>query len=276
MTVSNEFCCQQESQQVHIHTAESHRLVVDIYGPNHVDTVILIHGLGADATVWNEFGFTSLLVEHGFRVISFDLRGHGRSVGLPTGQNSAIHSCMSDLRRIIEHLEIKSCHLVGHSLGGVLALLAPALCPATDYVGLTVLSAHCYRQDLQKYRDWLSNDLSSWVSWVAEELGVEESHATRLLGRHQIDALKDYVAEDQSDFSGLVGLSLMPTFLIAGAQDQGIEKIQRLSQQFKHPINVLKGVGHVGILGQLDAFKSDLLWHLQGTFGLFSDRHPEV
>lgn len=276
MTASDDFYGEKDCQQVSIPTADSHQLIVNIYGSDHLDTVVLLHGLGADSTIWNQFGLTSLLVEHSFRVISFDLRGHGRSASLPAGQHSVIHSCLADLALILTRLEVRSCHLVGHSLGGVLALLAPSFCPVTDYVGITALSAHCYRQDLQKYRDWLGNDLSSWISWVAEELGVDEATVAELIGRHRISTLEAYVINDQTNFSSLRDFSTPPTFVMAGSTDPEIDNIQQFSDQFKCPINILKGVGHVGVLGQLDSFKSDLLWHLQGTFGLFSDRLTEV
>ena len=45
--------------------------------------VVLIHGYGADLRLWD--AQVSPLKEAGFRVIRYDVRGHGRSMIAPDG-----------------------------------------------------------------------------------------------------------------------------------------------------------------------------------------------
>ena len=64
------------------------------------------------------------LVKHlvdGFRVIRFDLRRHGLT-GPAFDNQYGIESYVSDLSMVIEHLGIDSCDLVGHSMGGRIAV----------------------------------------------------------------------------------------------------------------------------------------------------------
>lgn len=55
-------------------------------------------------------------VEHGFRCIAFDRRGHGRSDEPSDGYD--IDTLANDIGSIIDRLELRDVTLVGHSLGG--------------------------------------------------------------------------------------------------------------------------------------------------------------
>ena len=77
--------------------------------------VILIHGLDG-----NLAGFYSLkkeLKKH-YRVIVYDVRGHGKSTH-PTSYNLNDH--IKDLIMLMQQLGIKSAHLLGHDMGGIIA-----------------------------------------------------------------------------------------------------------------------------------------------------------
>ena len=56
------------------------------------------------------------LAEHGYRVIVFDRRGHGRSSQPWAGHN--IDQYAQDMHQLIEHLGLTEFALVGHSTGG--------------------------------------------------------------------------------------------------------------------------------------------------------------
>ncbi|WP_313738274.1 alpha/beta hydrolase [Acinetobacter sp.] len=56
------------------------------------------------------------LAEHGYRVIAFDRRGHGRSSQPWTGHT--IDQYAQDMHQLIEHLGLTEFALVGHSTGG--------------------------------------------------------------------------------------------------------------------------------------------------------------
>jgi len=82
--------------------------------------VVLVHGHGADLRLWELQ--VPALVEAGYRVIRYDVRGHGRSTVAPTGytwQNYAL-----DLRDLLAHptIAVPRAHVVGLSMGGGIAL----------------------------------------------------------------------------------------------------------------------------------------------------------
>jgi len=56
------------------------------------------------------------LVQHGFRVVAHDRRGHGRSSQASSGND--MNGYADDLAAVIEALDLKDAVLVGHSTGG--------------------------------------------------------------------------------------------------------------------------------------------------------------
>ncbi|HEX4611646.1 MAG TPA: alpha/beta hydrolase, partial [Urbifossiella sp.] len=72
-------------------------------------------------------GLTDALAAGGYRVTSFDLRGHGQSDRPPTGYTSA--DMAADFAGLHAALGLSPAVLLGHSFGGVTAVHAAALYP---------------------------------------------------------------------------------------------------------------------------------------------------
>lgn len=85
------------------------------------EPVVLLHGFAVNADLnWRLPGLTAALSDE-FRVIAMDLRGHG----LSDKPHEAEHYGMAmanDVVALLDHLEIERVHLVGYSLGGLIAL----------------------------------------------------------------------------------------------------------------------------------------------------------
>ncbi len=75
--------------------------------------VMLVHGMGGDSGTWDRFA--RALTAHGRRVITVDLRGHGKSAHTSTYE---FDSFGADLLALVDHLGLNEVDLVGHSLGG--------------------------------------------------------------------------------------------------------------------------------------------------------------
>jgi pimeloyl-ACP methyl ester carboxylesterase len=80
--------------------------------------IILLHGLAANHAFW--FATAAMALRRNHRVTLYDLRGHGRSAMPPTGYGS--DQMARDLLGLLDHLNIPSAVLIGHSFGGHVAL----------------------------------------------------------------------------------------------------------------------------------------------------------
>jgi pimeloyl-ACP methyl ester carboxylesterase len=82
------------------------------------DPVLLIHGLGGDHRGW-EFQEKDLAAR--FQIIMPDLRGHGQTTVEELGMMIPPDLVADDLNALLEHLGFEKLHVVGHSLGGMVA-----------------------------------------------------------------------------------------------------------------------------------------------------------
>jgi pimeloyl-ACP methyl ester carboxylesterase len=86
----------------------------DLTGPPGATVVALIHGLGLCRDVFA--GMRPALA--GYRVLSYDLYGHGDSAPPPDTASLTIYS--NQLAGLIDHLGIDAAHIVGFSIGGMI------------------------------------------------------------------------------------------------------------------------------------------------------------
>jgi pimeloyl-ACP methyl ester carboxylesterase len=97
--------------------------------------VLLIHGWLCDSHDWS-FQIPVLL-DHGFRVIAMDLRGHGRS-SAPTDVSYSMFALAEDAHALLQHAGAGPAVVLSHSLGGVVASIL-AVEHAADVAALVVV-----------------------------------------------------------------------------------------------------------------------------------------
>jgi 3-oxoadipate enol-lactonase len=167
------------------------------------------------------------------RVIVPDLRGHGRSRGLPPPYHAA--QLASDLARLLDHLGINSTAVLGYSQGGAIAqqlvLDHPRQCDR-------LVLACTYAFNMATPREWLEGHLAPLLIRVIglrrmANLAVSQSmlHLDKeradWLARLMMDqdltlmltAWKETMAFDSRKRLGEIRC---PTLVIAGSKDQGV------------------------------------------------------
>ncbi|MFE2677931.1 alpha/beta fold hydrolase [Streptomyces hygroscopicus] len=114
------------------------------HGPEGGDTILLIMGMGGQLTQW-PLGLIELLAAKGFRVIRYDARDVGLSekmdaAGLPDMEAVATAVAQGDPAPVAYHLDdmaadavglldalnVRKAHIVGASMGGMVAQLVAA------------------------------------------------------------------------------------------------------------------------------------------------------
>jgi pimeloyl-ACP methyl ester carboxylesterase len=106
-------------------TANGLRLHYLDWGPPHAPPVVLLHGLRGSARTWEPL-VTAL--DPRYRRLALDLRGRGESDWDPA-QNYTVGAYVADLEQLVEQLDLRSCILVGHSMGGATGLVYAARHP---------------------------------------------------------------------------------------------------------------------------------------------------
>lgn len=93
--------------------------------PEAGEPVLLLHGLTGRALIWQDVA--NALQKHGFRILAPDGRGHGLSDKPPGPYDEA--TLVGDALEVLDRAGVEKAHLVGHSLGGRVALCLAARHP---------------------------------------------------------------------------------------------------------------------------------------------------
>ncbi len=75
-----------------------------------------VHQLGGDLSIWDQLAGH---FRHRYRVLRYDVRGHGQSAS--AHQPFGFTELAADLKGLLDALDIEATHLVGMSMGGMIA-----------------------------------------------------------------------------------------------------------------------------------------------------------
>jgi pimeloyl-ACP methyl ester carboxylesterase len=104
---------------------EANNLTFHYWQSGQGPDIVLVHGLGGNLAGWHLSVVPELQRE--YRVLTYDLRGHGRSDAPPVGYTTG--DMVQDLRGILDGLGIQKMTLVGHSWGADIVLHFALLYP---------------------------------------------------------------------------------------------------------------------------------------------------
>ena len=197
------------------------------------ETVVLVNGLADELETW-AYQVPALL-ERGFRVLSFDNRGIGKS-SKPAGPYSS-ELMASDAKALVDELGIHDFHLMGVSMGGMIAQ-AYALAYPSDVKTLTLACTYaapgpfCSRM-FSMWADTASvmgvpqvmRDVTLWAFTLdffrerGDELAEFET-AMRYMDQPVHAYLAQLAVIQEHDTSAdLAALSSIPTLVLAGEED---------------------------------------------------------
>lgn len=122
-------------------TPQGATIAYDVLGDDGSPPLVLIQGFSAQLVGWPP-GFCALLAAEGYHVIRFDNRDVGLSQKYPGG-GYGVADMAADVAALLDGLGIGSAHIVGQSLGGIIALHLALDHPGrVRSLGLVYTSAH--------------------------------------------------------------------------------------------------------------------------------------
>ena len=219
--------------------------------------VVLLHGGGANLHWWDEI---APRLARGFRVVALDFRGHGDS-DYPAQRRPG--AFQRDLDALLEELAVPEVALVGHSMGGHLALDHAARHPSVW--GLVAVEVSFGSPPRERRRTRLALQLRRVYASRDEALqrfrllphtpGVSETRR-RQLAEHSVRALPDggFAYKFDPGWFGLppaprtrLGDVACPTLVIRGADSpllsqQAAERV--VDELPRGELLVLEGGGH--------------------------------
>ena len=177
--------------------------------------VILLNGHTRDSSDFR--ALTRKLVEKSFTVINIDHRGCGRT---ESSNNFSLQDMADDVKHLIYELEIKKTHLVGVSMGGIVAQKLASE-PPYVYDRLCLISTTSSHKDLKQTPVFRSSNL--------EEIQNNLSHY-----------FSRQFAEKNPLFIKIMSQQIIKKILKENFLEKAAQQKKALEELVKHPIKLEK------------------------------------
>ena len=192
--------------------------------------VLLLHGFGGDLDNWM-FNLDSLAEKH--RLLALDLPGHGQSV--KTNVDPSLSGMATFVRKFLDGLSVSSVHVVGHSMGGAIAMQLASDSPETvKSLGLICSAGLGPDINSDYLRGFVEAQSQQELKLVLEQLFADESLVNLqlvndLLNYKRIDGVEATLnalsetlisAGEQTFLTDNIVASGIPVLVIWGKQDR--------------------------------------------------------
>jgi pimeloyl-ACP methyl ester carboxylesterase len=230
--------------------------------------LVLIHGFGEDSTIWQN---QAAHLAENYRLIMPDVPGSGLSAALEG--NPSIEDFAEAIKAVLQKEDIITCTMLGHSMGGYIALVYAEKYPASlNGLGLIHSTAFADSDEKKLARaksiDFiLANGAYSFLKTSIPGLfssTFASSHPSVInalvekAANFSADAIIGYYRAmiNRPDRSALLRSFEKPVLIIAGIYDNAVPFEQSL-KQFHLPaqahIHILRNSAHMGMLEEIPA-----------------------
>lgn len=244
---------------------------VHLYYESHGEgaPVLLSHGYGASSAMWA--GQIAALAER-FRVIIWDMRGHGRS---ESPEDPALYSqavSVSDMAAILDACGVSQAVLGGHSLGGYLSLDFCRTRPERVRALMLFGTGPGYRSD-EARAEW--NRFAEKQARALEEKGFDAlGGAETKLGRHSalgglVRAARGILPQADARVMDALPAIPVPTLIVVGAKDRPyLGAADYMAEKIPDARKVvIAEAGHAANLHQPERFNAAMRDFLDGLAG---------
>ena len=229
-------------------------LHLERFGPSEGTPIVLLHGFGSDHSSWHDIWRA---LENARPVVTLDLPGHGRS---PTGQTD-FADLVEAVLAALQEAGIHRCHLVGHSLGGAVALgVADTQRPLVRSLGLIAPAGFGPEIDAAFLSGFVAatqpGSMAPWLRRLfADPALVTDGFVRATLQAQATPGRRDHQRELQSrlfpdgtqalQLAGSLQQLTIPTKVIWGAADQIIPARHARGLPAHVAIHIAPGIGHM-------------------------------
>ncbi|WP_398293189.1 alpha/beta fold hydrolase [Sporosarcina aquimarina] len=140
-------------------------------------TILLAHGFGCDQSMWH---YIVPELAKQYRIVLFDYVGAGNSeiLAYESEKYSTAHGYKQDILDIIDELELKDIHFVGHSVSSMIGMLAAIERPESFNKFVMVGPSPCYinepgyvggfeKSDISELLTMMEMNFTGWASYLA-------------------------------------------------------------------------------------------------------------
>ena len=252
-------------------TINNCKIAYTLEGDNRLPAVVLSHALATRAEIW---GYQLPLLTKRFRVLRYDIRGHGKSEAAADSYSFGLLA--SDVAALLEYLKIDRAAFVGLSIGGMIGqqfaldypekLWGLVLCSTgsvTDNRGKAILEERIGTVCAEGLTGQVGPTLKRWFTspFIEQAPNTVRWVSDLILST----SVKGYVGCCRTlqtlDFTNQLSRIQTRTLLIPGSQDPAFpEQSSRIIQDqiSKSELTILPNAAHLGCIERAHAFNEIL------------------
>ena len=233
---------------------QGENLAVEIYEPKvRIADVVLVHGYTGSKEDFNLIG--PLLADAGYRVLTFDNRGQHESAHSKREDAYQIHSLARDVIDIAHHYGFEKPHLLGHSMGGLVAQRAVVDAP-NYWSSFTLFCSGPHYSPKAKELETLLHLLKTmtmadlWSAYKEEEDKLSPRYELFKKRWHASDpeslkATSQLLIDTQPVITELLATKI-PAHVIYGENDDAwpLEMQDQMAKDLSAPRAIIKDAGH--------------------------------
>lgn len=238
-------------------------------GRGNQRVLVLLHGFLQNLDVWSSF---TLSYMRSMRVISIDLPGHGYSMNY--GDVHTMEFMARAVKAVLDDAEVEKCVMLGHSMGGYVALAFSEMYPYS-LKGLALMHSHALADTesiIQKRQAICQQVKINRASYIVDFISNLFYEGNRLPFSAEIKDLQDQCLQTTtpSIIAAQQGMAkrpnrmlvleklTVPLLFILGKQDTRVDVDLAIAQAMVAPeveIYLLDKVGHMSMIELRDKVK---------------------
>lgn len=229
--------------------------------------VVLIHALGANLTLWDD---TARHLSDRYRVLRFDLRGHGGS-DAPVGAYTMTRLA-DDVVALMDALDIGQAHVCGVSVGGMVAqtlgvrhggrLLSLTLVDTIDHTPMEAHPMWANRIGQAEAHGMAGMVPSTMERWLTQPFRAQHPDQVERINRMLLGTpVQGYVGVAQAivafDLADAIARIHCPTLVVTGDKDEGapVSMAQSIARKIHGAkLEVLPDAAHLSFIEQPERF----------------------
>lgn len=262
------------------------------WGPKDAQPIVFHHGWPLSSDDWD--AQLLFFLQHGYRVVAHDRRGHGRSEQVSDGHD--MNHYAADAAAVVEHLNLRNAVHIGHSTGGgevaryvaqhgipqgrvakaVLVAAVPPIMAKTEAYpgGLPLEVFDGFRKGTAENRAQFFQDVAAGPFYGFNREGAKVYPGVianwwrqGMMGsaKAHVEGIKAFSETDQTaDLKAMT----VPTLVLAGDDDQVVPYKQGAELQAKllpNPtLKIYPGLPHGLLTTHADVLNADILAFVRG------------
>lgn len=232
-------------------------LYYEVEGDGEI-AILITHGYGDTSITWRD---QISVLSQKYKVIIWDLRGHGRSASPNDLSEYSEALTISDMNLLLDTCDVEKAVISGLSLGGYMSLVFNLTNPERVHALMLFDTGPGFRQD-EARANWNKFSIAKADKLDSSTLKKDSEHTSQ---QGLANAARGMLTQEDAKVMDSLATIAVPTMVLVGEHDKPFfNAADHMAKKIPNAKKViLAGAGHSANIDQADAFNQEVLTFLE-------------